>query len=78
MTHAQRFSTICLIMLGVTMFASMAWVIDRKEMGYKQSVIRAIQVKSEAQNMKVDVAFNPQKIAFDLYLPPLPARKIRP
>jgi hypothetical protein len=78
MTIPQRISTICLIILGIVMFSAMAEAIDRKEMGYKQSVIKAIQSKSPAQKLKVPSAFNPQKVSWNLYLPPIAARKVLP
>ena len=77
MTNAQRFSSLALIVLGIVMFAAMAEALDRKEIGYRQSVIKAIQSKSPAQKMKFEPAFNPQKVSWNLYLPPLLVKELR-
>jgi len=77
MTNAQRFCIISCAALSFTMIWQAADISEHHQMGYKQSVIRAIQSKSPAQKMHVEPAFNPQKISFSLYLPPLPAKELR-
>jgi hypothetical protein len=73
----SRFSTCAFIALALVCAWQAGEIHAHRGMGYKQSVIRAIQSKDDAQKMKVPSAFNPQKISFNEYLPPLAAKKLR-